>query len=171
MKQKTFSSLMTFILVASLVLGGTVPAQAQILDKPVDNPMNAPASALGEPKVPHYFGPYPNWALSPLRLPNVFIELKDGGGSGATAAAEVDPQSGALTAITVTNPGSGYTSAPAVSITGMGTNAAATAVVDYSGVVTKVTVGAAGSGYTAPTVAFSGGGAVTQATGAVYGGV
>ena len=28
-----------------------------------------PSSPTDESKVPHYFGPWPNWALSPLTLP------------------------------------------------------------------------------------------------------
>jgi hypothetical protein len=68
------------------------------------------------------------------------VDLTGGGGVGAAAQATVDPQTGAITAITVTSPGSGYTSAPLVTITGLGNSAAATAVVDYSGVVTAITV-------------------------------
>jgi FtsP/CotA-like multicopper oxidase with cupredoxin domain len=80
---------------------------------------------------------------------------------------------GAITAINVTSPGSGYTSAPLVDITGLGNSASATAVVDYSGVVTAITVnpGFGGGGYTAPTVAITGGGATTNATATAYGGV
>ena len=106
-----------------------------------------PMDPTDETKVPHYFGPNPNWALSPLRIPDVVVDLTGGGGTGATAQATVDPQTGAITAITVINPGSGYTSAPTVSITGLGINAAATAVVDYSGVVTAITVDVPGGGY------------------------
>ena len=35
-----------------------------------------------------------------------------GGGSGATAVATVDPLSGAVTSIVITNPGNGYTAGP-----------------------------------------------------------
>jgi autotransporter-associated beta strand protein len=61
--------------------------------------------------------------------------------------------------VTVTNGGTGYTSAPAVAITGGGgTGATATATVS-GGAVTAVTVTAAGSGFTSePTIAFTGGG-------------
>lgn len=63
-----------------------------------------------------------------------------------------------VTAITMGNGGTGYTSAPAVSFTGGGgTGATATATV-VGGVVTKVTVTNPGSGYTtAPTVVLTGG--------------
>jgi hypothetical protein len=55
--------------------------------------------------------------------------------------------------VTVTNPGSGYASVPAVTFSGgAGTGAAATAVLT-NGSVTSVTVTNGGSGYTSdPTV-------------------
>ena len=69
---------------------------------------------------------------------------------------------GGVTAITVTAPGSGYTSVPLVTITGTGTGATAHAVLGTgadAGTVASVLVDTVGSGYTAaPTVAFSGGG-------------
>ena len=163
MKSKTLISFMTFILIASLILGGTAPARAENAAMPMD--------PRDETKVPHYFGPNPNWALSPFRLPNVFIDITGGGGTGATADATVDPVSGALTAITVTNPGSAYSSAPAVNITGLGNSAAATAFVDYSGVVDKITVDLPGAGYISPVASITGGGATVDATGTAYGGI
>ena len=66
------------------------------------------------------------------RLYLCYVTLTGGGGKGATAAAEIDPVSGAITAITLTSVGSGYTSVPAVNIVGDGTGAAATATL-YSG--------------------------------------
>jgi len=78
--------------------------------------------------VPHYFGPYPNYANSPL-------------------------PSGPVTGITVTDGGSGYIS-PTVTITdlyGTGTGATATATV-AGGVITGITVTDGGTGYTAPLV-------------------
>ena len=137
LSRKLLNIVMTMLMVTCLLLGaGGQQAGAMPMD-PTD-----------ETKVPHYFGPNPNWALSPLRVADVVVDLTGGGGTGATAASTVDPQTGAITAITVTNPGSGYTSAPTVNITGLGTGAAATAVVDYSGVVTGITVDVAGGGYT-----------------------
>jgi hypothetical protein len=70
-------------------------------------------------------------------------------GGAATAATT----SNAVSAITVTNGGSGYTTAPTISFTGGGgTGATATATVS-GGIITAITVGAGGSGYTtAPTV-------------------
>ncbi|MDM7912816.1 MAG: hypothetical protein QUS09_06935, partial [Methanotrichaceae archaeon] len=77
---------------------------------------------------PHYFGPYPNYANSPM-------------------------PKGAITSITLTSGGSGYT-APSVIIsdaygTGMGATATATVT---DGVITGITLTSGGSGYTAPVV-------------------
>lgn len=85
--------------------------------------------------VPHYFGPYANWAYSPL-------------------------PTGAVTVVTVENGGSNYT-APTVTIDdvyGTGTGASATASV-VGGVVTGILVTNGGSGYSAPVVT------ITDATG------
>ena len=77
----------------------------------------------------------------------VFLHVKNGVANGALAG------------ITVTAGGSGYTSAPTVSITGGGGSGATATAVRASGAVTSVTLTNPGSGYTsAPTVAFSGGG-------------
>ena len=133
------------------------PAQAAVVPPSPDaNPAPAlPASAVDESKVPHYFGPYPNWANSQFTLPDVAVTIT-GDGNGATATATVGAN-GAVTGITLVDPGSGYTTAT-VSFGGAGTGATATATVAASGAVTSVTLGAAGAGYTAPTVSFSGGG-------------
>ena len=77
----------------------------------------APASAVDESKVPHYFGPYPNWANSQFTLPDVAVTIT-GDGTGATATATVGAN-GAVTGLTLTNPGSGYTAAT-VDFTGAG---------------------------------------------------
>jgi len=73
--------------------------------------------------------------------------------------ASSDPCASCVAGIKITAGGSGYTSAPTVSITGGG-GAGATATATVSGgVVTSITVTAAGTGYTSvPTVGFSGGG-------------
>ena len=73
-----------------------------------------------------------------------FIEITGGGGSGATAVANLS--SGAVSSITVTNPGVGYTSAPSINLRG----------------------GAGGTGFTAGTPALaanSGGGLTTTGGG------
>lgn len=64
-----------------------------------------------------------------------------------------------VTAITIGAGGTGYTSAPTVSLTGGGGTGATAEATVAGGVVTKITVTNSGSGYTtAPTVALSGGG-------------
>lgn len=85
--------------------------------------------------------------------PTVMIS---GGGAVATAARD----SGLITQVVVTAPGSGYTTPPTVTFTGgAGSGAAATAIINGSGIVTAVVVTNPGSGYTsAPAVGFSGGG-------------
>src|SRR5262245_37248714 len=65
-----------------------------------------PTSATDAARVPHYFGPWPNWANSPLTLPTAAVTISDGGaGTGATAAAQVDPVTGGISSIDVTAPG------------------------------------------------------------------
>ena len=73
--RKFLNMLVSLMVIATLFVGTSVNATA------------APASAGGTPNVPHYFGPWPNWANSPFRLPDVTVTLDGGGGSGATAAA------------------------------------------------------------------------------------
>lgn len=82
------------------------------------------------------------------------------------------PTSGTVTGINVTNGGSGYTSAPTVSITsGGGSGATAVALVNLStGTITAILVITQGSGYTStPAVGFSGGGGSGAAATAVIG--
>jgi hypothetical protein len=92
--------------------------------------------------IPHYFGPYPNWANSPMPMGNISsITIDNPGrfytgnatvtitdayftGSGATAEAHIIGD--VINHITVTNGGTNYT-APIVIIQGTGTDAAATA--------------------------------------------
>jgi FtsP/CotA-like multicopper oxidase with cupredoxin domain/putative cell wall-binding protein len=128
----------------------------------------APAGPTDQSKVPHYFGPYPNWALSPLTLPDVAVAIA-GDGTGATAAATVGAN-GAVTGITITSPGANYTAAT-VSITGAGTGATAAAVVTLSGLVTNITLDTPGAGYKSPVATITGGGATSVATATAYGGV
>src|SRR5512138_241965 len=157
--RKILNILVSLMVVSTLFLGTSSQATAM------------PMGPVDETKIPHCFGPNPNWALSPLRQAEVVLDLTGGDGTGAAAQAIVDPQTGAITAITVTSPGSGYTADFPVGITGLGNSAAATAVVDTSGVVTAITVDVGGGGYSAPSIAISGGGATLDATATVYGGV
>ena len=126
-----------------------------------------PIGPKDETKVPHYFGPFPNWALSPLTTSSATVDI-GGDGTGATASAAVDPVTGGISAIDVLTPGRGYTTAP-VTING-GNGATATATLSTSGGVTGYTVVAAGSGFSSFAVSFSGGGG-TGAAATAYGGV
>lgn len=92
--------------------------------------------------------------LSKTKEPIQFLVGWSDGNSAPTPAPE-----GALVNIKVTNPGSGYATAPTVSFTGGGgTGAAATATV-AGGKVTGFTITNPGSGYTsAPTVVLTGAG-------------
>ena len=132
----------------------------------------APLPGLEGPGgVPHYFGPYGNWAFSPLPTGGVAtLTLIDGGtgytspvvtigdafgtGSGATATATV--VGGVVTGLTITNPGTGY-SAPVASIddTMPGPGAGAAATITLTASVAAITVDIGGSGYTAPIVTIS----------------
>ena len=84
--------------------------------------------------VPHYFGPFANWANSPM-------------------------PKGAIISIAVTDGGSGYTS-PIVNVTdaynNSGVTSADAAATVVSGVITGITVNTGGSGYTAPVVTITG---------------
>ena len=114
-----------------------VRAQAKALAAAQNVSVAPPAFALDPGGVPHYFGPYANWANSPL-------------------------PKGAVTSIAVTDGGSGYsaldvtvTVTDAYNDTGV-TPANAVAVLGTGGVITGITVNTGGSGYTAPVVAITG---------------
>lgn len=82
-------------------------------------------------------------------------------GTGATATATVDPRTGMISGVTITNPGTGYTLAPSVAITsttpGMPTTPAVANAEISLGVLSSITVDNVGFGYTAPTVTITGG--------------
>jgi hypothetical protein len=85
---------------------------------------------------------------------------------GATAGVVTVDSTGVITAIAVGGGGSGYTSAPSVTITDpTGTGAIATATVS-GGAVTAINVTNGGASYTAPTVVLSGGGGIAASGGA-----
>ncbi len=126
-------------------------------------------------KIPHYFGPFPNWAWSPQVLANALVTLSNGGGTGAAATATVDPKTGGVTGYTITNPWSGYTTPPDVLVTSPGlltaSGAAGTAVIG-TGVLTSIAVAEPGFGFTTPSVVITGGGAPSAvATAQASGGV
>ena len=155
--KKILNIIVSLIVIAALSMGSSGNASAMPMD------------ATDETKVPHYFGPYPNWANSPLTLPDVQVVIT-GDGTGATAEATVGAN-GVITGITITNPGHNYSNAKVdilpLSPTGTGSGATADVTIVKKGAVVAVTVDAPGSGYTAPVVTFSDGTAAATA----YGGV
>lgn len=84
------------------------------------------------------------------------VTISGGGGSGATAIATVS--GGVVTGITLTNAGSGYTSAPTISLSGGGGSGATATATVSGGVVNGFSLTNAGSNYTVPTVTINGGG-------------
>ncbi len=112
--RRIFSLLVLASMLASLLMiGGVSPASAANGASPVasgsSSPAAVPISPVDQTKVPHYFGPWPNWALSPLTMADVSVTI-GGDGTGATATATVGAL-GAITGVTITDPGSGYTTA------------------------------------------------------------
>ena len=123
------------------------------------------------PRVPHYFGPWPNWANSPLTLSTASVTF-EGAGSGATAVAQVDPTSpNGIAGIDITSPGGGLRRLHDGDGRRWGARRPPPAVtVSTSDVVTGFTDVQAGGGYTAFTVALAGGGG-SGATAIASGGV
>jgi hypothetical protein len=87
------------------------------------------------------------------------LDSDDGTDQWDVQQAAVD---GGIHVVKVTSGGSGYGSAPAVTITGDGTGATANSTIT-AGVVTAVTITAAGTGYTRASVAFASGAAAATA--------
>ena len=121
----------------------------------------APASAADQSKVPHYFGPYPNWANSPLT--HAGCDRRDhrrrhrrGGDGHDRRQRRRDRASRSRI------PAAGYTPRRPVTSPAPGREPPPSAVVTASSAVTAVNVIDGGSGYTAPTVTFSGGGGVAS---------
>jgi len=146
--KKILNPVISILIVTSLLFGGIT--QASYVEA-------APSGPTDASKVPHYFGPWPNWANSPFSMPDAQVVIT-GKGSGAEAVATVGAN-GSITGITVTNPGSGYSN-PKIDVIGSGSGAKAKADVAKTASV--------GSGYTAPAVTISGGGG-SGATATAYG--
>jgi len=90
----------------------------------------------------------------------------NGMNTNVRAAGTTTFAAGAVTGVTITNAGSGYTSPPAVTFGGGGGSGAAATATISGGAVTGVTITNPGSGYTsAPVVAFSGGNLACWRTG------
>lgn len=138
------------LLLATMTVTGTPAQGVPTVPVTVMAAAAAPTSPTDETKVPHYFGPYPNWANSPYTLSTADVTLDDpaGTGAGATAVAEVDPVSGGIASITVTSPGHDYSAGTTVSVAGStGTAATATAEVNPGKAVIGLRVDNAGVGY------------------------
>jgi FtsP/CotA-like multicopper oxidase with cupredoxin domain len=150
-KQKFLNIIVSVIVMLSLLSSGIAPASARTMAP-------APTNPTDETKIPHYFGPYPNYANSPQAVADATVQIS-GAGSGATAAATVDPATGKVIGVDVVTPGSGYQAGSTnVTINGIGSGATASAQVSTSGVVTAINVVDAGGGYTKPVASLSGGG-------------
>jgi hypothetical protein len=84
--------------------------------------------------------------------PNATEQVCERATANSSATATATASGGGVSAVTVTNPGSGYTAAPDVVIYGgRGTGATATATLNASGGVASVTVTNPGTGYTGGT--------------------
>jgi hypothetical protein len=152
-KRKVLNLMMAVLTITGLIVAVVGPVVAQ--------PLAMPSGPTDQTTVPHYFGPWPNWANSPFTLPNATVEIvSTGAGSGATAVAVVDPMTQGIASIEITSPGKGYTPGTTSVVINGGTpgGATATATVNTSGVVSSIVVDLSGGGYTSPQVSFSGGG-------------
>ncbi|MGV8847270.1 multicopper oxidase domain-containing protein [Tessaracoccus sp.] len=146
------------MIAALSVPGGVVSATA------------APTTPTDATVVPHYFGPWANWANSPLTLSTAAVTI-GGPGSGATGVAEVDPVTGGIKSVAITSPGHDYGAGTTVSIGGSsGTPATASATISMSGVVIGFTGIVSGGGYTSFDTVLNGGGG-SGATAIASGGV
>ncbi|MDQ0373409.1 multicopper oxidase domain-containing protein [Cellulomonas humilata] len=160
------ASLSLSVVVAAMILpagpSGAVGAPAVL-------PVALPSGPTDSSTVPHYFGPWPNWANSPFTLPAATVAIT-GDGVGAEASATVDPVSGGIAAVDVTASGSGYTTAPQVTISGGDGTATAVATIASTGAVTRYVLDDPGAGYSGFAVTVDGGGG-TGATATATGGV
>jgi len=91
------------------------------------------------------------------RLTSTEFDVLDSGGTRRTVILEEIGQSySGIASISVTNPGTGYTTAPTVTITGDGSGATATATI-VNGAVESITITNRGIDYTRALVTISGG--------------
>ena len=102
--------------------------------------------------VPHYFGPYSNWANSPQVLSDAVVTITlTGHRCRRTGDGDGESRTGAVTAIRVTNPGIGYTQTQTSRSPPGGLGATATAAV-ATGVVASIIVTTPAGGFTDPEV-------------------
>jgi FtsP/CotA-like multicopper oxidase with cupredoxin domain len=128
-------------------IAGPQAAQTGIAGRTSMAGLTTMSAAVADPGgVPHYFGPYGNWAFSPLPSgPIATVSVVDGGTgynhpivtvddayiatfTAATVEATADPTTGAITSLAIVNGGDGYM-APVVSITDDPTQCGTTSVV------------------------------------------
>lgn len=69
-KTKIFHSILSLMIVASMMIGSGSQAYAKGVNAPSKVGSAMPMSSTDESKVPHYFGPFPNWANSPFTVPD-----------------------------------------------------------------------------------------------------
>lgn len=96
-------------------------------------------------------------------FPALYVDSSDGSARQDTQAAiQAAAVDGEIASIAVINGGTGYVTAPTVTITGDGSGAAATATV-FGGSVVRIAMTNRGSGYTRANVSFSAGDATARA--------
>lgn len=91
------------------------------------------------------------------RLTSTQFDVLDSNGTRRTVLLEEIPQSySGIASISITNPGTGYTTAPTVTITGDGTGASAKAII-VNGSISSISITNRGIDYTRAVVSISGG--------------
>ena len=120
--------------------------------------------------VAHYIITVTNPLATPATNVAVIDTLANGftyrpGSTVINGAAAADPSGQYVAGISITNGGSGYTAAPAISFSGGGGSGAAAKAIISGGVVTNIVVTNPGYGYTsAPAITFSSGAAAATAS-------
>jgi FtsP/CotA-like multicopper oxidase with cupredoxin domain len=164
--RRTFRRGMAIVVAVGFAVTG-LPAAAHVVQQQTVQAA-APLDPRDETKVPHYFGPYPNWANSPQAVPNAVVTIT-GDGTGAAATATVDPKTGGIASVTVTDPGSGYNAATvAIDSPGMAATPAVATATLSTGAITSITVVESGFGFVTPKIVIGDGlGAQARAVGGV----
>ena len=80
LRRRVGLTLLAVITASTLALAGKSVVQSTG-SAAAAQPSAAPISATDESKVPHYFGPFPNWANSPQVLANAIVTISNGGGT------------------------------------------------------------------------------------------
>jgi hypothetical protein len=110
------------------------------------------------------------YATAPTLTISEPVSRQIGLGTTATATATIDPITGSINGVTITNPGAGYSSIAdviTVTLTGGISTATGTALLNSVGVITGATITNSGFGYTTvPAVTLTGG--ITTATATAF---